>query len=145
VRRVWRWFLGGFVFLVVAAAFTYPLVATATDDVAFCLSCHVMEDQGETHAASFHTMRHPVTCSDCHTGSLLQKYTDGVRHIAANVTGTDPDAIHIRESSREVVAGQCYECHAKLSLHARQKEAKAENCLDCHLGHDPRPVVLPGM
>lgn len=141
--RRWRWFLGGFVLLVVGAAFTYPLVATANDDVGFCLSCHVMADQGKSHATSFH--REVATCSDCHTGSLVQKYSDGVRHITANLTGDFVHPIVIRESSREVVAAQCFSCHAEKSLHARQKQERGKNCLECHKGHDPRPVILPGV
>jgi cytochrome c nitrite reductase small subunit len=135
--------VGGFVALVLGAAFAYPLVATATDDVGFCLSCHVMADQGKTHATSYH--RDVATCSDCHTGSLVQKYTDGVRHITANVTGRYPHPIEIREVTRDVVAGQCFSCHAKTSLHARQKEGRDQNCLQCHKGHDDRSVILPGV
>lgn len=141
--RRWRWIVGGFVALVLVAAFTYPLVATANDDVGFCLSCHVMEDQGKTHATSFH--REAATCSDCHTGSLVQKYTDGVRHITANLTGNFSHPIVIREATREVVAGQCFSCHGEKSLHARQKHARDANCLDCHKGHDERSVILPGV
>lgn len=139
--RRWRWILAGFGLLAAAGLFALPLVATATDDVGFCLSCHVMADQGKSHATSFH--RNEATCSDCHTGSLVQKYTDGARHLAANVAGhTGP--IALREASREVVAGQCFECHAALSLHARQKQDRNQNCLECHKGHDERPVILPG-
>ncbi|HWI61694.1 MAG TPA: NapC/NirT family cytochrome c [Symbiobacteriaceae bacterium] len=142
MRRL-RWVLAGLAVLLVAAAFTYPLVATATDDVAFCTSCHVMEGQGQTHAVSFH--REAATCSDCHTGSIVQKYTDGARHLYHNVTGTYPHPPAIRESSRDVVAAQCFECHADKSLHARQKQARGQNCTECHKGHDPRPVMLPGV
>lgn len=141
--RRWRWVLGGLGLLVFAALFTWPLVATANDDVGFCLSCHVMADQGQSHATSFH--RNEATCSDCHTGSLVQKYTDGARHLSANLTGVHPGSITLRESSREVVAGQCYECHAPTSLHSRQKHDKGQNCLECHTGHDSRAIILPGM
>ncbi|HLN61092.1 MAG TPA: NapC/NirT family cytochrome c [Symbiobacteriaceae bacterium] len=143
--RRWGWILGIFVLIVAAAAFTYPLVATANDDVGFCLSCHVMDKQGHSYETSFHAVKQAATCSDCHTGSLPQKYMDGVRHITANVTGNYPEEIHIRAASREVVAGQCYSCHADKSLHARTKAQKGQNCLDCHLGHDPRPIQLPGV
>ena|GEM_PF-5430818 len=139
--RRWRWALIGFVVLIFGAAFTYPLVATANDDVAFCTSCHVMEGQGQSHAGSYH--REVATCSDCHTGSIVQKYTDGARHLTANLTGNMD--VHIRKASRTVVAGQCFECHAEKSLHARQKQQKGQNCTECHKGHDPRSVMLPGV
>lgn len=139
--RRWRLVLAAFGSLGLTALLALPLVATATDDVQFCLSCHVMSDQGKSHATSFH--RNEATCSDCHTGSLVQKYTDGARHVAANIAGhTGP--ITLRESSRQVVADQCYSCHASLSLHARQKHDKNQNCLECHKGHDERAVILPG-
>ncbi|HYF92327.1 MAG TPA: hypothetical protein VD969_08760 [Symbiobacteriaceae bacterium] len=141
--RRWNWFLFGLLVLVFGAAFTYPLVATATDDIAFCTSCHVMGEQAQKHSVSYH--REVATCSDCHTGSIVQKYADGARHLTANLTGSYPHPIQIRESSRNVVAGQCYECHAERSLHARQKQVKAQNCTECHRGHDPRSVILPGV
>lgn len=140
--RWWRLVLTASIVVLLGVAFAYPLVATATDDVGFCTTCHIMEKQGQTHAASFH--RKVATCSDCHTGSLVQKYTDGVRHITANLTGAQPEQVHIRQSTRTVVAGQCAECHNPLSLHARTKQSKGQNCLDCHSGHDPRPIKLPG-
>lgn len=142
MRRL-RWLLAGFLVLIFGAAFAYPLVATANDDVGFCTTCHVMEGQGKSHAVSFH--REAATCSDCHTGSIVQKYTDGARHLTANLTGSYPDTIHIRDASRAVVAGQCFECHAEKSLHARQKQQRGQNCTECHKGHDPRPVMLPGV
>jgi len=141
-RRSWKWAIGLGVLLLVAAALTFPLVATANDDVGFCLSCHVMEGQGKSHATSFH--RNEATCSECHTGSLPQKYADGARHLTHQVLGSIPDPIKLRDASREVVAGQCAQCHAETSLHARTKRDKQESCLECHKGHDPRPVVLPG-
>lgn len=128
------------VIAIVAAAFTYPLVATARDDKGFCLSCHVMKDAGKEHAASYH--REVATCSDCHVGSLAQKYTDGARHVAANIAGVHSDAIALREASKEIVARQCFSCHAELSLHARTKESKNENCLGCHQGHKRRAIDL---
>jgi cytochrome c nitrite reductase small subunit len=137
----WRWFVAGFVLLVIAAALAYPMVATARDDVGFCLSCHVMADAGKTHATSFH--KDVATCSDCHTHSIVQKYTDGVHHLTANLAGKQPDGL--RPSSRETVAAQCAECHMPTSLHARQKQAKVENCLECHSGHDPRPITIQGL
>jgi cytochrome c nitrite reductase small subunit len=143
VRRH-QWVLLGTILVLMGAAFAYPLIATAHDDVGFCLSCHVMDREGQTFAASYHGQHKVATCSDCHTGSLVQKYMDGAHHVIANVTGDYPDPIKIHDDTRVVVAGQCFECHQQKSLHARQKQAKAQNCLDCHVGHDPRAVILPG-
>jgi cytochrome c nitrite reductase small subunit len=139
----WRWIIGTVLLLLVGVAFAIPLVATANDDVGFCLSCHVMEDVGKSHATSFH--RDVATCSDCHTGSLLQKYTDGARHVTANLTGAYPHPIALREVSKEVIAGQCAQCHAEKSLHVRTKQSKGQNCLECHSGHIPKPNNIQGL
>ncbi|HEY3363692.1 MAG TPA: NapC/NirT family cytochrome c [Symbiobacteriaceae bacterium] len=141
----WRWIVLSVGVLLVVAALSYPIVATATPerDVAFCLTCHVMAPQGEAFEASYHRTHHQAaTCSDCHTGSLVQKYQDGAHHVIANTLGHIPDPIVLKESSKEVVAGQCYKCHAQTSLHANTKHDKEQNCLECHSGHDPRSIQL---
>ncbi len=145
MRVRWRWILGISILMLAAAVLAVPLIATANDDVGFCLSCHVMKEYGESHASSYHATEGGITCSECHTGSLVQKYTDGARHLYANVTGEHPVPIVLRDSSAKVVAGQCFRCHAKTSLHARTKHEKGQNCLGCHRGHDRRPIILPGM
>lgn len=143
--RRWRWVIGGILVVLLAAVMIYPLVATANDDVAFCTSCHVMEKEGHTFETSFHKRAKDVTCSDCHTGSLVQKYTDGARHVMHNLTGDYPDPIVIRPATKEVVADQCYTCHQATSLHSRQKHEKGQNCLECHTGHEPRPFSVPNL
>lgn len=140
----WRWVIGGTLLLLFVAVLALPLVATARDDVGFCLSCHVMSEQGGSHATSFHFTRAGTTCSDCHTGPLVQKYTDGARHVAANLTGWHGD-IALRSSGKAVVAERCAECHNPTSVHSRTKQKKRENCLECHMGHNPRSVILPGV
>lgn len=143
MRFRWSWLILGVVVVMAAAGFSYPIYATSTPqkDVAFCLSCHVMARQGATYDTSFHHVRNNVaSCSDCHTGSLYQKYRDGAHHLIANTLGQIPDQLALKESSKGVVAGQCYRCHAETSLHARTKHQKEENCLDCHKGHDPKAI-----
>lgn len=137
-----RWLIGAAVFALVAAALAYPLIATARDDVGFCLSCHIMEPQGQSYATSYH--KEEATCSTCHTGSVVQKYTDGARHMWANLTGIHPDPIEIRSASREVVAANCAQCHNPSSLHSRTKQERNQNCLQCHKGHDPNSVHVNG-
>lgn len=138
----WRWVIGAFLLVLIAGAFTYPMVATARDDVGFCLSCHVMAEQGKSYETSYH--RNEATCSTCHTGSVTQKYADGARHLYANLTG-HPDPIQIREESRQVVAANCATCHNPTSLHSRTKQQKGQNCLECHKGHHPRSVHIYGL
>lgn len=140
----WHWITGALALALAVGTFTYPLLATASDDVGFCLSCHVMDEQGKSYESSYHRERTEVTCSTCHTGSLAQKYQDGARHLWANLTGAHPDPIQIREEGRRVVAGQCAECHNPTSIHSRVKQQKGENCLECHRGHDPRAVHVNG-
>lgn len=140
-----RQMLMGLVLLALAAgAVAYPLVASARDDVGFCLSCHLMDGQGQSYETSYHRQRTEVTCSTCHTSSLAQKYQSGAWHLFANLTGVHPDEIELRESSRSVVAGNCAECHSPTSLHARTEFQKGPNCMECHKGHDPHSVHVNG-
>ncbi|MFZ5817372.1 MAG: NapC/NirT family cytochrome c [Bacillota bacterium] len=137
----WRWIVAGAVLVLAAGVLIYPLVATANDDVGFCLSCHVMNEQGKSYETSYHVKE--ATCSTCHTSDLAQKYASGARHVWANLTGHE-EPIKLREDSRWVVAGNCAACHNPTSLHSRTKQQKGENCLECHKGHDPKAVHVNG-
>jgi len=138
VRKRWGWIVASGVLIVVIAGLAYPLVATAHDDVGFCTTCHIMEKEGQTHATSRH--KDVATCSQCHTGSLVQKYMDGARHVYANITGDHPNPIVIRDASKKVVDQNCYACHYQKSLHVRTKKERGASCVECHTGHDPRPI-----
>lgn len=129
--------------LLIAVALAAPLIATANDDVAFCLSCHIMDEHGDSIAISVH--RESATCSECHTGSLLQKYTDGARHLKANLTGLHPVPITLRQEGRMIVSGQCAQCHRATSAHVKSRESRGSDCLECHRGHAARPYILPGV
>lgn len=138
-----RWTLGGLGLILVGLLLALPMGAKATESVTFCLSCHEMLSQGESIAISVH--RDAATCSDCHSGSLVQKYIDGARHLSGHLTGNYEHPIVLREGSRTVASGQCAECHRATSLHARTREERGRNCLDCHRGHHERPYILPGV
>jgi len=139
VRR-WRWVILAVFLVLIAGAAAYPLIATANNDVAFCLSCHAMEEQGKSYETSYHAKE--ATCSTCHTSTIAQKYQSGARHVWGLIVGYDE--IEIREESREVVAANCAACHAETSLHTRTKRERGQNCLECHKGHDPRAVHVNG-
>ncbi len=138
--RRWRWVFAAIFGVLLAGAMAYPLIATANNDVAFCLSCHVMAEQGQTYETSYH--REEATCSTCHTSTIVQKYQSGARHVWALVAGHEE--IAIREDSKAVVAANCAACHAETSLHARTKRDREQNCLECHKGHDPKAVHVNG-
>lgn len=138
-----RWIFGTLGLILVGLIIALPLGARATDSDAFCLSCHEMLTHGQSVAISVH--RDVATCSDCHTGSLVQKYRDGARHLSGHLTGDYEHPIVLREGSKTVAANQCAECHRETSLHARTREERGRNCLDCHRGHHERPYILPGV
>lgn len=125
-------------------ALAYPLVATARDDVGFCLSCHVMDPQGKSFETSYHREKTEATCSTCHASTIAQKYQSGARHLWAHLTGAHPDPVVLRADSRAVVAGNCATCHNPTSLHSRTEDQKGGDCLECHRGHDPKSVHAGG-
>ena len=111
--------------------------AYLTDDPAACANCHVMQGQydgwrkGPHHAAA--------VCNDCHVPSgVLQrgltKAVNGWHHSSAFTTGSYPDAIVIKASSKEVVEGQCKNCHADL---VAAMGGEGVSCIRCHesVGH----------
>jgi cytochrome c nitrite reductase small subunit len=123
--------VGGYTFVYARGA------SYLTDDPAACANCHVMQQQyegwrrGPHHAAA--------VCNDCHvpSGTLARaavKALNGWHHSSAFTTGDYPDAIVIRESSREVVEGQCRTCHADLVAAMGGPDV---SCIRCHesVGH----------
>lgn len=126
--------LGGVVAGVGGYTFVYARGSSyLTDDPASCANCHAMQAyydgwiRGPHHAAA--------VCNDCHTPShplskYLIKAVNGWHHSQAFTAGGYPDAIVIRERSREVVEGQCRRCHA--SMVAAMPGAGETSCLRCH-------------
>jgi len=129
--------IGGYTFLYAQGG------AYLTDDPAACANCHVMQAQYDGWLRGPH--HHAAVCNDCHvpSGAVARyavKALNGWHHSSAFTTGNYPDAIRIRESSRQIVEGQCRACHADLvaSMEGGGMQAgDAISCIRCHesVGH----------
>ena len=131
---------GGLLFLYLLRAHTY-----LGDDPAACMNCHIMAPYYATWMHSSHAR--DATCNDCHVPheNALRKWafkgTDGMRHVAAFLTHSEPQVITANEVSAGVIMNNCIRCHTELNtefvstgkidyMQARVGEGKA--CWDCH-------------
>src|SRR3990172_6466170 len=109
----------GLVALLVAlgvGAVATDFTAYLGDDPTTCNNCHVMDGVYESWYHGGH--KQWAACGDCHTPhALVPKYwvkaESGYHHVTAFVFGPIPDAIRAKESSREVVQGNCIRCHVE--------------------------------
>lgn len=127
--------LGGAVglFLLVAVVMKVPFVESKVNDPAMCATCHVMEQQVASHAASSHRT---VSCNACHLehGFLSGPFSEmkvGSRHLAIFVTGATPATIRARSDSRAMLQKNCISCHAT-TLHETELETGGRYCWECH-------------
>ena len=120
------------------------------DDPAACMNCHIMAPY---YATWFHSSHARVaTCNDCHVppDNFVKKWAfkgnDGMRHVAAFVTFSEPQVIRANDQSAKVIMNNCIRCHNQLNteivsagridyMMAQVGEGKA--CWDCHrdIGH----------
>jgi cytochrome c nitrite reductase small subunit len=139
--------LGAFTF-VYARGYSY-----LSNDAAACANCHVMREHFDAWNKSTH--RAVAKCNDCHTPhNLAGKYTvkakNGFWHSFYFTTGRYPDPLRITEGNRQVTAGACRECHARITeaidpapserstAHTRaQRSDEPADCVRCHryVGH----------
>jgi hypothetical protein len=69
-----------------------------------CESCHEMT----AYVNAIHGSAHRKTnCMQCHTASLSAK----LRHVRVHVSGTAPEAIHLRDIDVMEMTGKCEACH----------------------------------
>lgn len=131
---------GGGLFLYQLRAHTY-----LGDDPSACINCHIMAPFYATWFHSSHS-RH-ATCNDCHVPheNAVKKWTfkgmDGMRHVAAFLTHSEPQVIQANPESAKVIMNNCIRCHTQLNtefvktgkidyMMAQTGEGKA--CWDCH-------------
>lgn len=131
---------GGGLFLYLLRAHTY-----LTDDPAACVNCHIMAPYYATWSHSSHSR--DATCNDCHVPHLnaVQKWVfkglDGMKHVAAFVTFSEPEVITAQSMSSQVIMNNCIRCHTQLNTEfvktgqidymiAQTGGGKA--CWDCH-------------
>ena len=116
-----------------------------TDEPSACVNCHVMTPYYASWMHSSHGR--DATCNDCHVPqeNAVKKWafkgTDGVKHVAAFVTSSEPQVIHAQTASSQVVMNNCIRCHEQLNqefvktgridfIATQAGEGKA--CWDCH-------------
>lgn len=109
-----------------------------------CINCHVMTSEYITWANSSH--REVAHCNDCHVphNNVLNKYyfkaKDGLYHAAVFSLRMEPQAIQMRQASREVVQANCIRCHVDQVTDARLDGLIDEHhtyrtdrtCWECH-------------
>ena len=91
---------GGALFMYMLRAHTY-----LGDDPAACVNCHIMSPYYATWFHSSHAR--DATCNDCHVPheNIVKKWTfkgmDGMKHVAAFLTKSEPQVIQAHEASSQ--------------------------------------------
>ena len=121
---------GGLFFLYMLRAHTY-----LTDDPSACVNCHIMSPYYATWMHSSHSRN--ATCNDCHVPheNFVKKWTfkgmDGVKHVAAFLTNSEPQVIQAHPESSQVIMNNCIRCHQQLNT---------ELVKPCHRARDQRYI-----
>ena len=131
---------GGLFFLYMLRAHTY-----LTDDPSACVNCHIMSPYYATWMHSSHSRN--ATCNDCHVPheNFVKKWTfkgmDGVKHVAAFLTNSEPQVIQAHPESSQVIMNNCIRCHQQLNTelvktgridYMMTEVGKGKACWDCH-------------
>ena len=91
---------GGGLFMYLLRAHTY-----LGDEPSACVNCHIMAPYYATWFHSSHSR--DATCNDCHVPheNAVKKWTfkgmDGMKHVAAFLTKSEPQVIRAHEASSE--------------------------------------------
>ena len=140
-RYHWRYYCrrGGFFFYMLRAH-TY-----LGDDPAACVNCHIMSPYYATWFHSSHAR--DATCNDCHVPheNIVKKWTfkgmDGMKHVAAFLTKSEPQVIEAHEASSQVIMNNCIRCHTQLNTefvktgkidYMMSMVGEGKACWDCH-------------
>ena len=89
------------------------------DDPAACVNCHIMAPYYATWMHSSHSR--DATCIDCHVPheNMVKKWMfkgmDGMKHVGAFLTKSEPQAIQAEEASAQVIMNNCIRCHTQLT------------------------------
>ena len=131
---------GGALFMYMLRAHTY-----LGDDPAACVNCHIMTPYYATWFHSSHARN--ATCNDCHVPheNAVKKWTfkgmDGMKHVAAFLTKSEPQVIQAHEASSEVIMNNCIRCHTQLNTefvktgkidYMMSQVGEGKACWDCH-------------
>ena len=131
---------GGALFMYMLRAHTY-----LGDDPAACVNCHIMSPYYATWFHSSHAR--DATCNDCHVPheKIVKKWTfkgmDGMKHVAAFLTKSEPQVIQAHEASSQVIMNNCIRCHTQLNTefvktgkidYMMSMAGDGKACWDCH-------------
>lgn len=131
---------GGALFMYMLRAHTY-----LGDDPAACVNCHIMSPYYATWFHSSHAR--DATCNDCHVPheNIVKKWTfkgmDGMKHVAAFLTKSEPQVIQAHEASSQVIMNNCIRCHTQLNTefvktgkidYMMSMVGEGKACWDCH-------------
>ena len=131
---------GGAFFLYLLRAHTY-----LTDEPSACVNCHIMSPYYATWMHSSHSR--DATCNDCHVPheNFIKKWTfkgmDGMKHVAAFLTNSEPQVIQAHPASSQVIMNNCIRCHQQLNTefvetgridYMMSEVGKGKACWDCH-------------
>src|SRR5574344_477771 len=103
-----------FLFFYLLRAHTY-----LGDDQSACVNCHIMSPYYATWMHSSHARN--ATCNDCHVPheNMARKYTfkgiDGMKHVAAFLTHSEPQVPQAQDASDQVIMNNCIRCHTELN------------------------------
>ncbi|ABZ75661.1 NapC/NirT cytochrome c domain protein [Shewanella halifaxensis HAW-EB4] len=177
-QRLWSWLkrplalgipIG--VFLMVMGAASFQGMMVASNQNAFCFSCHlkmdtiVQEYKASSHYGDGETI--PATCSDCHVphpfvDKMIVK-TIALKDVYHMMVGTITEenfeehrpamAENVWKDFKKNDSANCRECHqgenfdlAKQPQRARLNHekiaARGETCIDCHQGLTHKRIVI---
>lgn len=131
--------LGWFIVVVVlgfAIFLSIKIPALGLDSTEFCVSCHVMQSQFDTHAHSAHGSL--TNCGDCHIphslayGAIEKAYA-GAKDFVGVVVNTDPYEIHSSRHGKQLIQANCIRCHkGLLEQIGNTHDGGGKYCFDCH-------------
>ncbi|WP_282043628.1 cytochrome c nitrite reductase small subunit [Winogradskyella flava] len=142
-QRAW-FFVAVFIGMGLFMANEAELTSYLSDDPQACVNCHVMTSVYNSWMHSSH--REWANCNDCHVphNNVFNKYyfkaKDGLYHSYVFTTHTEPDVIHMKEASQEVVQNNCIRCHVQQVTEAKytgwledhNENRTGRQCWSCH-------------
>lgn len=116
----------------IIAAVGVGAASRATDQAAFCGSCHSMAEAVWTHKQSVHSRE---DCNACHLPAALvsrmpMKAATGFHDLRVTATNAVPPSIQASDSMKRVINDNCIRCHA--STISNVNMTTKEFCTDCH-------------
>ena len=129
---------------IASAIFAIGYFVIVTDAAAYggnapetCANCHVMDSQYENWYHSAH--ENWAKCTDCHLPHdnfavyYAEKGRQGMKDTYAFVTGNIPEAMRASEKTKEIIQGNCIQCHGRTVDSIVMGDQPFERyCWDCH-------------